>query len=131
MASPQAGILALGTNSHAYLELDLVADAQPATRSPASPPSASLERQSVASHLVCGFRPELWAVASPDAAPPGVVGFNEPLIGPTGYALPATQHDVVIWLAGSGYDTVFDLSRGVVTELADVATPANEMVGWS
>jgi putative iron-dependent peroxidase len=61
----------------------------------------------------------------------GVVGFNDPLIGPTGYVLPATQHDVVIWLAGSGYDAVFDLSRGVVTELAKVATPANEMVGWS
>jgi beta-phosphoglucomutase-like phosphatase (HAD superfamily) len=29
MASPQTGIFALGTNSHAYLELDLVADAQP------------------------------------------------------------------------------------------------------
>jgi porphyrinogen peroxidase len=42
-----------------------------------------------------------------------------------------TQHDVVIWLTGSGYDAVFDLSRGIVTELAEVATPANEMVGWS
>jgi porphyrinogen peroxidase len=81
-------------------------------------------------NLVTGFRPELWASVSPDAAPADVVGFNEPLIGPTGYLLPATQHDIVIWLTGSGYDAVFDLSRGIVTALGDVATPANEMVGW-
>jgi putative iron-dependent peroxidase len=36
----------------------------------------------------------------------------------------------VLWLTGSAYDAVFDLSRGIVTELADVAAPANEMVGW-
>jgi putative iron-dependent peroxidase len=130
MASPQTGIFALGTNSHAYLELDLVPDAQP---SDAVARVAALRepRTTVGGvNLVSGFRPELWAAVVPDAAPTGVVGFNEPLIGPSGYALPATQHDVVIWLTGSGYDAVFDLSRGIVTELADVATPANEMVGW-
>jgi porphyrinogen peroxidase len=36
----------------------------------------------------------------------------------------------VMWLTGSGYDAVFDLSRGIVTELADVAALSNEMVGW-
>lgn len=131
MASPQTGIFALGTSSHAYLELDLVAGAEPsdvvarvaALREP---------RTTVGGvNLVSGFRPELWAAATPDAAPPGVVGFNEPLVGPTGYVLPATQHDVVIWLTGSGYDAVFGLSCGIVTELADVATLAYEMVGWS
>ena len=63
-------------------------------------------------NLVAGFRPELWATVAPDAAPPGVTGFNAPLIGADGYTLPATQHDVVIWLTGASYDVVFDLSRG-------------------
>ena len=113
-----------------YLELDLVADAQP-TEAVARVAALREPRTTIGGvNLVSGFRPELWAVASPDAAPPGVVGFNEPLIGPTGYVLPATQHDIVIWLTGSGYDVVFDLSRGVVTELEEVATLAEEMVGW-
>ncbi len=68
---------------------------------------------------MAGFRPEQWASVAPDAAPPGVAGFNEPLIGPTGYVLPATQHDVVIWLTGASYDVVFDLSHGIVAALAE------------
>jgi putative iron-dependent peroxidase len=81
-------------------------------------------------NLVTGFRPELWATVAPDAAPPTVIGFNEPMTGPHGHVLPATQHDVVMWLTGSGYDTVFDLSRALVTELGDIVTVANEIVGW-
>jgi putative iron-dependent peroxidase len=131
MASPQTGIFALGTSSHAYLELDLVVGTQP---SDAVARVAALRepRTTVGGvNLVSGFRPELWAAVAPDAAPTGVVSFGQPLIGPTGYVLPATQYDVVIWLTGSGYDAVFDLSRGIVRELAGLATPANEMVGWS
>ncbi len=67
---------------------------------------------------------------APDAAPFGVTGFNEPLAGIDGYSLPATQHDLVIWLSGAGYDVVFDLSRAVVAALSDVASLAHEMVGW-
>ena len=67
---------------------------------------------------------------APDAAPPGVTGFNDPVVGPDGYTLPATQHDVVIWLTGASYDVVFDLSRGVVAALAGHAVLAHEIVGW-
>jgi putative iron-dependent peroxidase len=81
-------------------------------------------------NLVVGFRPELWAAVAPDAAPPSVTGFDAPMTGVGGDVLPATQHDVVMWLTGSGYDVVFDLSRGIVTELAGVATLAHEIVGW-
>ena len=130
MAAPQTGIFALGTGSHAYLEFDLL---------PAIDAAAAVSR--VASireprttiggvNIVVGFRPELWSSVAPDAAPPGVGGFNTPLLGPSGYTLPATQHDVVIWLTGAGYDVVFDLSRTVVMALADVAELASETVGW-
>jgi porphyrinogen peroxidase len=130
MTSPQTGIFALGTSSHAYLELDLVAGAE---RIDAVSRAAALRepRTTIGGvNLVTGFRPELWAAVAPDAAPADVSGFNESLVGPRGHVLPATQHDVVMWLTGSGYDTVFDLSRALVTELADVLVLANEVVGW-
>jgi porphyrinogen peroxidase len=130
MASPQTGIFALGTSSHAYLEFDLAAEAD-APSAVAKVASLREPRTTIGGvNLVAGFRPELWAAVAPDAAPPGVAGFNEPLAGAGGYVLPATQHDVVIWLTGSGYDVVFDLSRAVIVSLAGVADLTNEMVGW-
>jgi putative iron-dependent peroxidase len=81
-------------------------------------------------NLVVGFRPELWSAVAPEVAPHGVVGFNEPIVGPGGTTLPATQHDVVLWMTGATYDVVFDLSRAAVMELAGVAGLANEIVGW-
>ena len=50
--------------------------------------------------------------------PSGLTGFDAPMVGRDGYTLPATQHDVVVWLAGAAYDVVFDLSRGIVASLA-------------
>ena len=130
MAAPQAGIFALGTGSHAYLELDLSAGAEPAA-AVARVASLREPRTTIGGvNLVTGFRPELWATVAPDAAPAGVSGFNEQMTGPTGYVLPATQHDVVMWLTGSGYDTVFDLTRAIVADLEGIATLANEIVGW-
>ena len=81
-------------------------------------------------NLVAGFRPELWAVVAPGASLSGLNGFNEPVVGADGHILAATQHDVVVWLAGAAYDVVFDVSRGVVSALADRAVLAHEMVGW-
>ncbi len=130
MASPQTGIFALGTASHAYLEFDLP---DPAEAASAVARVAALRepRTTIGGvNVVAGFRPELWAAVAPDAAPPGLAGFGEPVVGPGGYTLPATQHDVVLWLTGAGYDVIFDLSRSVVTGLADVAVLAGEMVGW-
>ncbi len=130
MASPQAGIFALGTASHAYLELDLRPGADGAS-AVARVAALREPRTTIGGvNLVAGFRPELWARVAPDAAPPGVRGFDRPLSGPDGYTLPATQHDVVIWLTGASYDVVFDLSRAVARELADEARLAYEMVGW-
>ena len=130
MALPQPGIFALGTSSHAYLEFDLVPGADAAS---AVAEIAGLRepRTTIGGvNLVTGFRPELWAAVAPDAAPQDVAGFNEDVTGPDGYELPATQHDVVTWLAGAGYDVVFDLSRAIVKQVASYARLANEVVGW-
>ena len=130
MASPQTGIFALGTASHAWLEFDAV--------DPAGGPAlvrrvAELRepRTTIGGvNLVAGFRPELWATVTADSPVPGLTGFNAPLVSPTGVELAATQHDVVAWITGATYDVVFDLARGVAAAIADVARLAHEMVGW-
>ncbi|HEX3427487.1 MAG TPA: Dyp-type peroxidase [Candidatus Limnocylindrales bacterium] len=130
MATPQTGIFALGTMSHAYLELDARpgADAAAMVRLVASLREPRTTIGGV--NLVAGFRPEIWAALVPGGTPVGLSGFTEPLVGADGYVLPATQHDVVVWLAGAAYDVVFDVSRGVAFALAEHATLAHEMVGW-
>ena len=130
MTSPQTGIFALGTGSHAYLEFDLRAGVRAADA--VSRVAALREPRTTIGgvNLVAGFKPELWSSIATDGTPPGISGFNAPLIGPSGSTLPATQHDVVIWLTGAGYDVVFDLTRAVVMALAGVAELANEIVGW-
>ena len=128
--TPQTGIFALGTASHGYLELDLAPDADPVA-AVARVGGLREPRTTIGGvNIVAGFRPELWSTVAPGHCPGGLTGFNEPIVGPDGYTLPATQHDVVIWLTGATYDVVFDLSRGVITALGDDATLAHEMVGW-
>jgi len=127
---PQPGIFAIGTDSHAYLEFDLLPDVD---QSSAVALAAGLRepRTTIGGvNLVTGFRPELWAAVAPDAAPAGVSGFNSPFVGPDGYTMPATQHDIVMWLAGAEYDVVFDLSREIVKALGAFAKLARETVGW-
>jgi putative iron-dependent peroxidase len=130
VATPQTGIFALGTMSHAYLELDARPAADPAelVRRVASLREPRTTIGGV--NLVAGFRPELWAALAPHACPPGLRGFIQPVVGADGYTLPATQHDVVVWLAGAAYDVVFDLSRGVASDLGALASLAHEIVGW-
>ena len=78
MSIPQSGIFALGTASHAYLEIE--ARSQPRTTMGGV-------------NLVAGFRPELWSEVAPEDSPSGVHGFNADLIGVDGYVMHATQHD--------------------------------------
>jgi putative iron-dependent peroxidase len=68
-------------------------------------------------NLVAGFRPELWRSVAPEEAPDGVAGFNQDITGAGGYRIPATQHDAVLWISGSAYDVVFDVSRQVMVTL--------------
>lgn len=130
MESPQTGIFALGTSSHAYLELDAVqgADLRALVGAVAN---LSEPRTTIGGvNLVVGFRPELWASVAPDEALPGLTSFDASLVGPDGYTVAAAQHDVVLWIAGAAYDVVFDASRAAVGALAASATLAQETVGW-
>ncbi len=130
MKSPQSGIFALGTASHAYLELDAdadgVADALVAAVCSLREPRTTMGGV----NLVAGFRPEVWRRAAAEDAPADVTGFDEDLVGADGYVMPATQHDAVLWLSGSAYDVVFDVARNAIAELRGIATVAEETSSW-
>ena len=130
MYTPQAGIFALGTSSHAYLEFDLV-DAKKC-KELASTISAIREPRTTTGgvNFVIGFRPELWRDIVPEDAPPGVEGFNKEIQGTEGFVMPSTQHDALVWLSGSAYDVIFDMARSVIHDLAGRASLAEETSSW-
>jgi putative iron-dependent peroxidase len=131
MYTPQAGIFALGTSSHAYLEFDLL-DARKC-REFASTICAIREPRTTTGgvNFVIGFRPELWRNIVPEDAPPDIAGFNREIRGTEGFVMPSTQHDALIWLSGSAYDIVFDMARSVVHDLASQASLREETSSWS
>ena len=130
MYTPQAGIFALGTSSHAYLEFDIL-DAKRRGEF-ASTISAIREPRTTTGgvNFVIGFRPELWRDLVPQDAPPGVVGFNNAVQGTEGFVMPATQHDALVWLSGSAYDVLFDMARSVIRDLAGLASLGEETSSW-
>ena len=131
MYTPQAGIFALGTSSHAYLEFDLL-DAKKYVEF-ASTVAAIREPRTTTGgvNFVIGFRPELWRELVPEDAPAGVEGFNRDIQGTEGFVMPATQHDALVWLSGSAYDVLFDMARSVIHDLAGQAALAEETSSWA
>ena len=130
MKAPQSGIFALGTAAHAYLEFDIHQGA--AQRELVAAIAGLREPRTTMGgvNLVAGFRPELWRAVAPDQAPPDVAGYNRDVVGPDGYTMPATQHDAVLWLSGSAYDVVFDVSREAIAATNEIATVAEETSSW-
>jgi putative iron-dependent peroxidase len=130
MNSPQSGIFALGTSSHAYLEFDVLNPKD----GPALVKAISSLREPRTTiggiNLVVGFRPELWSKVFPQATPAGIHGFNQDIAGIENFKMPATQHDAVLWLSGSAYDVVFDEAHGAIAALKDLATVAEETSSW-
>jgi putative iron-dependent peroxidase len=128
-STPQPGIYALGTASHAYLELDASAEGE---RGELVGAIASLREPRTTMggvNLVAGFRPELWGTVASDDRPEAA-GFDKDLVGADGFVMPATQHDAVLWLSGSAYDVVFDVARMVIRSLAGLATVGEETSSW-
>jgi putative iron-dependent peroxidase len=129
MGSPQTGIFALGTASHAYLELDATGDAAALVAAVASLREPRTTMGGV--NLVAGFRPELWRDLRPGDTPPDVAGFNADISGIDGFVMPATQHDAVLWISGGSYDVVFDVARAAIAALSELATVGEETSSWS
>ena len=128
MSTPQSGIFALGTASHAYLEFEAHG---PSSRLASNIAALREPRTTMGGvNLVAGFRPELWRELAPNDAPDGLDGFNDDLRGPGGYSMPATQRDAVLWLSGSAYDVVFDTARAAIAALAPAGTIVEETSSW-
>jgi len=130
MRTPQGGIFALGTASHAYLEFDAL---PAASRGDVVAAIASLREPRTTMggvNLVAGFRPSLWAEVVPDDAPANVRDFDDDMVGADGYVMPATQHDAVLWLSGVAYDVVFEIARKAIAELRSLVTVAEETSSW-
>ncbi len=127
--TPQAGIFALGTASHTYLELD-IRDGVDARSLVAAVAGLREPRTTMGGvNLVAGFRPETWRALAPDHIPPDVTGFNRDIDG-AGLTMPAMQHDAVLWISGSAYDVVFDVARESIAALHPVAVVAEETSSW-
>jgi putative iron-dependent peroxidase len=131
MYTPQAGIFALGTSSHVYLEFDLLDTEK--CKEFASTIAAIREPRTTTGgvNFVIGFRPELWSDIVPDDAPPRVEGFNKEIQGTEGFVMPATQHDALVWMSGSTYDVIFDMARTVIHDLAGQASLEEETSSWA
>jgi len=127
----QSGIFALGTSSHSYLEFDLLAQGDPLTLVQVI---ANLEEPRMTTggvNLVVGFKPSLWARVAPEEMPAGVTDFEQDVRGVDGYTMPATQHDLWVWVAGHAYHTVFDVTRKAIAAVAPMANLAAEVAGWT
>ena len=133
MALPQPGIFAVGTSSHAYVELDLTGIADPAAAVGVLADLAERETTMGATNLVVGVRPEVWARRlSRHACPTGLTGFEEHVVGTDGFTMPATQHDLALWFAAASYDVVFDATLDALRR-SWRRTPAlaTELRGWA
>ena len=129
-SSPQPGIFALGTASHAYLEFDIQGGASARDLVGAIAGLREPRTTMGGVNLVAGFRPELWREVAPGQIPDEVQGFNHDVAGAEGFTMPATQHDAVLWISGSEYDVVFDVSRQAIGALAKIADVAEETSSW-
>ena len=129
MTIPQHGIFALGTPENAYLELDLVRPEALAEvlrhlmRLPAGHTEGSC-------NLVIGVRPSLWQALHPDHTPADVTDWVEPITGQSGYQMPATPHDVWVWLAGPERAVLFDRTMELRSAIAGLAEVSVELSGW-
>ena len=93
MSTAQSGIFALGTSSHTYLEFDLENGADGLSLVAAMANLREPRTTLGGVNLVSGFRPELWRRIDSDGLPAELTGFDQDIVGPDGYVMPATQHD--------------------------------------
>jgi len=131
MPLPQTGIFALGNPAHAYLEYDLLDPSRVEELVPRAARLSVSETTMGAVNVVIGFRPEVWRAGPGRSAPDHATSFAEPVVGADGFTMPATQHDVAVWVAGASTDVVFDAATEATAALRDLAELAEETNGWT
>lgn len=124
MVTPQAGIFALGTRTHHHLEFDVRPGADMSAVAAAVGRLAEPHVTAGGNNIVVGFGADLWRRLS--ALPPADLGPFEPIDGLDGHSAPSTQHDIWVWIHGTGSDVVLDTTTAVCAALAPVADLADE-----
>jgi putative iron-dependent peroxidase len=123
----QPGILAMGSRSHYYLELDLTAP--PAELAPILGDGLAEPRATTGGvNLVLALGRSV--AAQLGDVPPDLADFST-LRGPDGFEMPAAQHDVWAWISASSDDIVFDTARAVAAAFAPVATIASHRAAFT
>ena len=122
MATPQPGIFALGNRTHHHLEFDC--QGEPAEVLAAVQRIREAANTVAGVNVVVGFGARQWE-ATVARKPHDLIAF-ETIEGPSGFSIPASQHDLWLWLHASGPDAVFNVARIAAAELADLAAVANE-----
>jgi putative iron-dependent peroxidase len=124
MSTPQPGIFAQGTRSQYHLEFDVKDGATPDAVAAAVGKLREPQVTSGGTNIVVGFRADLWRQIAPDDAPPDAHDFAG--VHGDGRSVPATPHDVWVWLHGTGPDVLLDNARAVTAALAPVAELSQE-----
>ena len=126
MTSAQPGIFAMGTRSHYQLELDVnpAADQDSVIVALRDLRSSTVTAGGI--NLVIGFGSKLWSTIAPEGERPDAFGDFRPIDGLDGMHAPATQHDIWIWVHGTGEDIALDSARAIAEVFAPVATVALE-----
>lgn len=122
MANPQPGIFAVGNRTHHHLEFDC--QGEPTAVLAAIRRIREAATTVVGVNVVVGFGARQWEALS-DRRPADLRPFQT-IEGEDGFTMPATQHDLWMWLHASGPDAVFNVARIAAVELADLATVAHE-----
>ena len=131
MPFPQSGIFALGTPAHSYLEFDLTSTDRVGEALAAAACLGAVASTMGGVNVVVGFRPELITSVDSSLVPDGLTGFDHPVVGDDGFTMPATQHDLAVWIAGGSGDVVFDAATSATRALAAYAVLVEETSGWS
>jgi len=124
MTLPQPGLFALGTRTHHHLEFDVTSDTSTADIGAALRRLEEPHVTSSGSNLVVGFGSDLWTRLS--SSTPADLGRFTEIVGRDGHVAPATQHDIWIWIHGTGTDVVLDTATAVTEALAPIAELADE-----
>jgi Dyp-type peroxidase family protein len=129
MTMPQPGIFAQGNPENTYLELDLDRPEalEEALRTLLRIPAAYTEG---GTNMVVGVRPGLWRATRPADTPEDAADWDDPIRGTDGFAMPATPHDLWVWLSAGERSILFDRATELRDALAGIATVATELDGW-
>jgi putative iron-dependent peroxidase len=111
--TPQPGIFAVGTRAHHHLEFDVTGDADAVQARIKQIREGATSVAGV--NVVVGFKAEPFATIE----------------GADGFAMPAAQHDLWLWLHSAMPDAVFNVARAATRELRDVATLASEQAAFA